>query len=70
MQNSISEDPLDNEELLQDQLDSLPYLCRFQVLSFLKKKTIFQVLYIRCIDFFNFYFGGRFDKMKITVYVV
>ncbi|KAI5074563.1 hypothetical protein GOP47_0010524 [Adiantum capillus-veneris] len=30
VQNSISEDPLDNEELLQDQLDSLPYLCRFQ----------------------------------------
>ena len=24
------EDPLDNEEQLQDQLDSLPYLCRFQ----------------------------------------
>ena len=25
-----AEDPLDNEEQLQDQLDSLPYLCRFQ----------------------------------------
>ncbi|KAI3436525.1 hypothetical protein D9Q98_005942 [Chlorella vulgaris] len=24
------EDPLDNEEQLQDQMDSLPYLCRFQ----------------------------------------
>ncbi|CAK9199269.1 unnamed protein product [Sphagnum troendelagicum] len=30
IQNNISEDPLDNEEHLQDQLDSLPYLCRFQ----------------------------------------
>lgn len=30
LQNNIAEDPLDNEELLQDQLDSLPYLCRFQ----------------------------------------
>lgn len=30
LQNNISEDPLDNEEQLQDQLDSLPYLCRFQ----------------------------------------
>lgn len=29
-QNGASEDPLDNEEQLQDQLDSLPYLCRFQ----------------------------------------
>ncbi|KAL8129299.1 hypothetical protein V2J09_018454 [Rumex salicifolius] len=26
----ISEDPLDNTELLQDQLDFLPHLCRFQ----------------------------------------
>ncbi|PSC72660.1 exportin-7 isoform X2 isoform A [Micractinium conductrix] len=25
-----AEDPLDNDEQLQDQLDSLPYLCRFQ----------------------------------------
>jgi exportin-7 len=24
------EDPLDNEEALQEQLESLPYLCRFQ----------------------------------------
>lgn len=30
LQNNIAEDPLDNEEHLQDQLDSLPYLCRFQ----------------------------------------
>eukprot|EP00271_Cylindrocystis_brebissonii_P005659 TRINITY_DN17835_c0_g2_i1.p1 TRINITY_DN17835_c0_g2~~TRINITY_DN17835_c0_g2_i1.p1 ORF type:complete len:1060 (+),score=142.88 TRINITY_DN17835_c0_g2_i1:716-3895(+) len=32
LQNNIAvdEDPLDNEEQLQDQLDSLPYLCRFQ----------------------------------------
>eukprot|EP00850_Spirogloea_muscicola_P007102 SM000035S13082 [mRNA] locus=s35:297618:305506:+ [translate_table: standard] len=30
LQNNITEDPLDNEEQLQDQLDSLPYLCRFQ----------------------------------------
>eukprot|EP00899_Mesostigma_viride_P004716 jgi/Mesvir1/14245/Mv09683-RA.1 len=28
--NSSAEDPLENEEQLQDQLDSLPYLCRFQ----------------------------------------
>ncbi|XP_031473767.1 uncharacterized protein LOC116246177 isoform X3 [Nymphaea colorata] len=26
----LSEDPLDNVELLQDQLESFPYLCRFQ----------------------------------------
>ncbi len=25
-----SEDPLDNDEQLQDQMDSLPYLCRFK----------------------------------------
>lgn len=35
----LSENPLDNAELLQDQLDCFPYLCRFQVsyifLSFL-----------------------------------
>ena len=31
LQNNLAEDPLDNEEQLQDQLDSLPYLCRFQV---------------------------------------
>lgn len=30
LQNGSAEDPLDNEEQLQDQLDSLPYLCRFQ----------------------------------------
>lgn len=30
LQNNLAEDPLDNEEHLQDQLDSLPYLCRFQ----------------------------------------
>uniref|UniRef100_A0A7S1SV05 Exportin-7/Ran-binding protein 17 TPR repeats domain-containing protein n=1 Tax=Tetraselmis chuii TaxID=63592 RepID=A0A7S1SV05_9CHLO len=30
LQNGSTEDPLDNEEQLQDQLDSLPYLCRFQ----------------------------------------
>ena len=30
MGGSAGEDPLDNEEQLQDQLDSLPYLCRFQ----------------------------------------
>lgn len=27
----LSENPLDNVELLQDQLDCFPYLCRFQV---------------------------------------
>lgn len=27
----LSENPLDNAELLQDQLDCFPYLCRFQV---------------------------------------
>ena len=31
LQNNIEEDPLDNDEQLQEQLDSLPYLCRFQV---------------------------------------
>ncbi|EFJ32102.1 hypothetical protein SELMODRAFT_87550 [Selaginella moellendorffii] len=30
VQNNLAEDPLDNEEHLQDQLDSLPFLCRFQ----------------------------------------
>ncbi|GAQ78625.1 Nuclear transport receptor RanBP16 [Klebsormidium nitens] len=30
LQGTTGEDPLDNEEQLQDQLDSLPYLCRFQ----------------------------------------
>ena len=30
LQDSSVEDPLDNEEQLQDQLDSLPYLCRFE----------------------------------------
>ena len=30
LQNGVSDDPLDNDEQLQDQLDSLPYLCRFQ----------------------------------------
>ncbi|CAI5957507.1 unnamed protein product [Closterium sp. NIES-65] len=30
LQNNLSEDPLDNDEQLQDQLDNLPYLCRFQ----------------------------------------
>ncbi|GBG80488.1 hypothetical protein CBR_g30950 [Chara braunii] len=30
IQNANLEDPLDNEEQLQDQLDSLPSLCRFQ----------------------------------------
>ncbi|KAH7288361.1 hypothetical protein KP509_31G023600 [Ceratopteris richardii] len=29
-QGTITEDPLENEELLHDQLDNLPYLCRFQ----------------------------------------
>lgn len=27
---NLPDDPLDNDEQLQDQLDSLPYLCRFQ----------------------------------------
>ncbi|KAL4534670.1 hypothetical protein Ndes2526A_g05549 [Nannochloris sp. 'desiccata'] len=27
---SVAEDPLDNDEQLSDQMDSLPYLCRFQ----------------------------------------
>ena len=30
LQNNLADDPLDNEEHLQDQMDSLPYLCRFQ----------------------------------------
>lgn len=30
LQNNVSEDPLGNEEHLQDQMNSLPYLCRFQ----------------------------------------
>lgn len=30
LQNHLPEDPLDNDEQLQDQLDNLPYLCRFQ----------------------------------------
>ena len=29
----LSDNPLDNVELLQDQLDCFPYLCRFQVQS-------------------------------------
>lgn len=30
-QDDLSENPLDNVELLQDQLECFPYLCRFQV---------------------------------------
>ncbi|KAI3829282.1 hypothetical protein L1987_03401 [Smallanthus sonchifolius] len=30
LQDDLSENPLDNVELLQDQLDCFPYLCRFQ----------------------------------------
>lgn len=30
MQGQAPEDPLDNEEQLQEQLESLPYLCRFK----------------------------------------
>lgn len=30
LQSGVGDDPLDNDEQLQDQLDSLPYLCRFQ----------------------------------------
>ena len=28
--NGVAEDPLENEEQVQDQMDSLPYMCRFQ----------------------------------------
>ena len=28
--NGIAEDPLESEEQLQEQMDSLPYMCRFQ----------------------------------------
>lgn len=45
----LSENPLDNAELLQDQLDCFPYLCRFQVsyifyiivILFLRKEEIY-----------------------------
>lgn len=30
MQDPTLDDPLDNEEALQEQLESLPFLCRFQ----------------------------------------
>ncbi|KAE9465807.1 hypothetical protein C3L33_02287, partial [Rhododendron williamsianum] len=30
LSDDLSEDPLDNVELLQDQLESIPYICRFQ----------------------------------------
>lgn len=35
LQDDLSENPLDNVEVLQDQLDCFPYLCRFQVQIFL-----------------------------------
>ncbi len=28
--NGMAEDPLENEEQVADQMDSLPYMCRFQ----------------------------------------
>lgn len=28
LQNGVADDPLDNDEQLQDQMDALPYLCR------------------------------------------
>ncbi|CAL5435333.1 unnamed protein product [Camellia sinensis] len=31
LSDDLSEDPLDNVELLQDQLECIPYLCRFQI---------------------------------------
>lgn len=31
LESQLADDPLDNDEQLQDQMDSLPYLCRFQV---------------------------------------
>ena len=31
LQDDLSENPLDNVEVFQDQLDCFPYLCRFQV---------------------------------------
>ena len=30
LSNGQMEDPLENEEQLQEQMDSLPYMCRFQ----------------------------------------
>lgn len=39
MQGGLAEDPLDNEDQLQDQLDSLPHLCRFQYEHTLKYLT-------------------------------
>ena len=41
----LSEDPLDNVELLQDQLDFIPYLCRFQVWKTRIRNT-FEKFYI------------------------
>ena len=31
LESQLADDPLDNDEQLQDHMDSLPYLCRFQV---------------------------------------
>ncbi|RRT74350.1 hypothetical protein B296_00032455 [Ensete ventricosum] len=31
----LSEDPLDNVELLQDHLEFFPYLCRYQITCFI-----------------------------------
>jgi exportin-7 len=35
LSDELGEDPLDNVEVIQDQLEFFPYLCRFQVHVFL-----------------------------------
>jgi exportin-7 len=47
LSDELGEDPLDNVEVIQDQLEFFPYLCRFQVHVFFILFPSFMLLYVQ-----------------------
>lgn len=63
----LSENPLDNVELLQDQLDCLPNLCRFQVQTLKYDTSKIIKMFWKLLDFLFNFFSSDCSEYVLTV---
>lgn len=65
----LSENPLDNVELLQDQLDCFPYLCRFQV-YYICRMCLMITKFVKSNWFMNELLSPEWQYESSSLYII
>lgn len=65
----LSENPLDNVELLQDQLDCFPYLCRFQV-YYICRMCLMITKFVKSNWFINELLSPEWQYESSSLYII